>query len=60
MPIPCYEWDRIGHQDVWTKMVYLQAKIDRRTGGVVGVPLAASAGLATGAADSGGGSAAAN
>ncbi|KAG2435477.1 hypothetical protein HYH02_011772 [Chlamydomonas schloesseri] len=32
VPVSCYEWDRISHQDVWTKMVYLQAKIDRRTG----------------------------
>ncbi|KXZ52205.1 hypothetical protein GPECTOR_10g836 [Gonium pectorale] len=32
VPVLCAEWDRISHQDVWTKMVYLQAKIDRRTG----------------------------
>ncbi|GLI63063.1 hypothetical protein VaNZ11_005965 [Volvox africanus] len=32
VPIPCYEWDRIDHKDIWTKMVYLQAKIERRTG----------------------------
>ncbi|GIL49992.1 hypothetical protein Vafri_6119 [Volvox africanus] len=54
VPIPCYEWDRIDHKDIWTKMVYLQAKIERRTGSLtssgvtvraastVGVPAAAS------------------
>mgnify|MGYP001807242028 CR=1 FL=1 len=26
VPVSCYEWDRISHQDVWTKMVYLQVR----------------------------------
>ncbi|KAG2500176.1 hypothetical protein HYH03_001758 [Edaphochlamys debaryana] len=50
VPIPCAEWDRIGHQDVWSKMVYLQSKIDRRTAG----PMGGAFGAREGASEAGG------
>ncbi|GLC67548.1 hypothetical protein PLESTF_000569400 [Pleodorina starrii] len=51
VPIPCFEWDQINHNDTWTKMVYLQTKIDRRTAGAAAAAAAAGAGArAAGAA----------
>ncbi len=49
VPVLCSEWDRIGHRDVWGKMVYLQAKIDRRAAPLYGTA-AAAAGPAAAAA----------
>ncbi|GFR43489.1 hypothetical protein Agub_g4575 [Astrephomene gubernaculifera] len=43
VPVPCDEWDRITFQDIWTKIVYLQAKIERRTAVVSGGSVGPSA-----------------
>jgi hypothetical protein len=50
IPLPVREWDSFGREDVWTKMVYLQAKIDKRlaqaqqAGGAAGAGGAGEAG----------------
>jgi hypothetical protein len=39
VPVPVREWERVcGARDVWTKMVYLNAKLERRPGAAAVAP----------------------